>query len=713
MTKRFSRLRHIDPRTAFQAFAVLAFTALLGLALATLFVSRGPIPAQITSSPISPEHRSPSVSEVLDTGNFFTRAPDGEAYVEIRYDKPVAFRRLVHSYRFEVPAPQRIVTVELRASDDGASWTKVGEADAKGPSGIFQLDLKNSGAHKFWKVTVINSGDAPDVVFGQLKLIGDKSFLQLVPVDVAWLGLIPATLLLMVSLGIALSLDRLFIVTAIPVAAFALAYSLGYVDSHIIVAPDSGGYLWRTLHGSYTPVRSAGYPTILLALSETVGLDRLAWVQLGAGLGCYLAGAYLLAIRFGNRWFGPLLAIAVLFQGTTTQFAPDVLTEALFTAGLGLFAAALGALAWRPDRMAVAAAVVSIVLVVLTKAVGVILVIPALLLIRFLPRGRRLSVSGAIVIAGLGTYGLLSVSNFARTGALTPESFAGIALAGQVGWMLDDTSMPPSELSKKMIAAAAPVISQRPADLADIHSFATLDRYVDVTIHDYNAVLWGKLVPIAQQELGSPEAMNSFFLRLGISSIRAHPMAYLRHVVAHFYGLWRDLRWTLSLRSATIYIRNAPTFVRPQLGPDFVKSLARILSPMPSDVVAKAEVTSQSDVPLRFLSSWGTSLIVEVGPLTLGTLAFILCIFFLIPGHLTEVYRTEIMIALTINAYFGAHVLLQVTLQRYAAAGTLAVVFLAMSFAFTSLYAMRGLLVAGVKALSENARRSALVRLSR
>ncbi len=113
------------------------------------------------------------------------------------------------------------------------------------------------------------------------------------------------------------------------------------------------------------------------------------------------------------------------------------------------------------------------------------LIVPALLLVRFLPRGKRLAVSGTIVIAGLATYGLLAVHSFTAAPELrTPESFAGYSLMGHVGWMLDDTAMPPSDLTRKMIDAAAPLIAQRPADLADIHSLATLDRYVDVTVRD-------------------------------------------------------------------------------------------------------------------------------------------------------------------------------------------------------------------------------------
>ena len=61
--------------------------------------------------------------------------------------------------------------------------------------------------------------------------------------------------------------------------------------------------------------------------------------------------------------------------------------SAVYCGGLELFAAALGALAWRPDRLAVpSAAVVGIILATLTKSVGIALVVPAKLsLIRFLP----------------------------------------------------------------------------------------------------------------------------------------------------------------------------------------------------------------------------------------------------------------------------------------------------------------------------------------
>ena len=542
---------------------------------------------------------------------------------------------------------------------------------------------------------------------------GDESFLQRLQIDVVWLGLIPAWVLLLIAFQLPLSRGRLFAATAVPVALFVLAYSLGYVGYHTVVSYDSFGYLQPALFGSYSEARSAGYPSILLAVSRIAGLDYLAWVQLGAGVACYLAGAWLLAVRFGNRWIGPVFVLAFLLQGTTTQFAADIMTEGLFTAALGLFAAALGALAWRPDRLAIAAAVTGIVLATVTKAVGIALVVPALLLVRFLPRGKRLSVSGAIVIAGLGTYALLAMNSFIRTGAATPESFAGYSLSGYVGWMLDDTAMPPSDLSQRMIAAAAPLVAQRPADLADIHSLATLDRYVDVTIQDFNKFAWLTLIPMAKAELGSQRATNDFLQRLGISSIRAHPWLYLRHVAAHFYGLWRDLDKTMSLRVAALFARVEPVInASADLDARIRAIPAHVLAPYPDRAVLKGEMIAQSQLPVRYSDFWDFNLFRSFPPVVLGVLALILSILFLVPGRLTQVYRTEIMIALSLNAYFGAHVLLQVTLQRYAGAGILAAFFLGVSFAFTTLYALRNLIAVGVMHLSERTRRAALVRLA-
>ena len=675
-----------------QLFAVLVFIGLSALAVATLLVprEREPVPAEVSGSPTPLEFLQRTVSNVLVNGDFITRAADGEAYVQIRYNSPEAFAQLVKAYRSEVSPQYRIITAVLQQSDDGSNWTGVATADEL--NGELVFDLRKAGAHKFWKMTVVKSGDAPEVVFGQLSFVKNGNFIQSVPLDAVWLSLVPASILILVSFQISLSFGCVFSATAVPVALFVLLYSLGYADFHTITESDSILYLERVLYGTYSPFRNAGYPTILLAVHHTIGLDYIAWCQLGTAIACYMAGAFLLAVRFANKWIGSILVLAVLLRGTIVQFAPDIMTEALFSAGLGLFAASLGILAWRPDRRAVVAAAVGIVLATLAKTIGVVLVLPALLLVRFLPKGHRLPVSGVIVICGLATYALMAISAYTRTGVASPESAAGFSLIGHVGWMLDDASMPPSDLTRSMIGAVAPVVAQRPPDLTNIHSLATLDRYVDVTASEYNTILWQKLYPIAASQFGWIERveMNSFFLRFGLSSIRAHPFSYLRHIMAHFYGMWRDLGRAPPLRVAAINLRNPVSYASDTLA---VRSEipASVLAPYPSEDIRNGEAMTQSNLPLMFKNFWNVSLIFDGWTVALGALALLLSILFLVPGRLAFLYRTEIMIALSMNAYFGAHVLLQVSLDRYASTAVLAAIFLAASFVFTSCYALESM----------------------
>ena len=379
-----------------------------------------------------------------------------------------------------------------------------------------------------------------------------------VPIDVAWLWLIPAFVLLFAFSPSGLSPARLLASVAIPVALFVSVYSFGYVAYHTLHYNDSPSYLQRLLSGTFASNRNSGYPSFLVAVSGTIGLDRLAWVQLGAIIACYFSGVWLLVTHLGRKWLAPILAMMFVLQGATTEFSDQILTEALFTAGLSLFAASLGALAWRPGTGAVIAGMIGIVLATLAKSIGVVLVVPALLLVRFLPKEARVRVSVSLVAAGVVAYGGMAAYNYSLTGTFSPESFAGSTLFGNVAWMLDDASMPKSELTRPMIAAAAQVVGKRPADLTRIDSLAALDRYVDYTGREYDGLFWGALYPVGVPHFATGQAENAFYLQFALSSIRAHPAAYFRHAAAHFYGLWRDLGSIEPLRLATIGIRAQP-----------------------------------------------------------------------------------------------------------------------------------------------------------
>ena len=488
-----------------------------------------------------------------------------------------------------------------------------------------------------------------------------------------------------------LSPNRLFASVAIPIALFVSIYSFGYVGYHTLHFNDSPTYLQRLLSGTFASNRNSGYPSFLVAVSRTVGLDRLAWVQLGAIVACYFFAVWLLASHLGRKWLGPLLALMFLLQGTASEFSDQILTEALFTAGLSLFAAAVGALAWRAGTGAVIAGMIGIVVATLAKSIGVVLIVPAILLVRFLPKEARVRVCASLVAAGLATYGGMAAYNYVRTGTFSPESFVGSTLVGNVAWMLDDAFMPKSDLTGPMIAATAQVIGKRPTDLTRVDSVAALDRYVDYTAREFDGLYWGALYPIGAPHFSTGQLEDAFYLQFALSSIRAHPTAYFRHAVAHFYGLWRDLGNILPLRVATIDLRAQPlleTASETQLRNAVPES---ILARYPGAAQLKAERLGQESLPLEFGAFWSHYWITPTWTIALGILALGLSVLFLIPGRLASIYRTEIMIALSLNAYFSAHALMHVTQARYATVGILAAFMLAASFATTIIGAIKTL----------------------
>jgi hypothetical protein len=505
--------------------------------------------------------------------------------------------------------------------------------------------------------------------------------LRQVPIDLVWLSFIPTVLVLFLLFSLQLSLNRLFFSFAIPVALFAFVYSFEYVPYHALHFNDSPGYLQRVLTGTYASNRNSGYASILAAINGTIGIDSIAWVQFGAIMICYLFGAWLLGSNLKKKWLAPIIVGMFLAQGATTAFSDQILTEALFTAGLGLFAASMGALAWQASAGALIAGMVGIVLAVLAKSIGIVLVIPALLVARFLPRGVRIRSSVPIAAAGLATYFAMAGYNYLRTNTFAPESFGGKVLVGHVAWMLDDKYMPSSDLTRQMIAAAAEVIRKRPDSLTKIDSREAIDHYVDYTAAEYDELLWRALYAVGAPHFKSGADENAFYLRFAISSIRADPKPYILHSAVHFYGLWRDLGNIQTLREATIGIRAQPlreTISERQLRDSNPTS---VLARYPEQAQLEAELGKQESLPLAVPGLWNHRWINSVWTIALGLLSLVLSTLFFIPGAWALAYRTEIMIALSLNAYFAAHALMMGTLPRYANVGILAAIFLITNFA--------------------------------
>jgi peptidoglycan/LPS O-acetylase OafA/YrhL len=126
-----------------------------------------------------------------------------------------------------------------------------------------------------------SASGAANIPLSNTDFVARNDLLRRVPIDVAWLCLIPAFILLFASLPSGLTPMRRLASVAIPIVLFVSVYSFGYVSYHTLHYNDSPTYLQRLLTGTFASNRNSGYPSILVAVSGTVGLDRLAWVQLG------------------------------------------------------------------------------------------------------------------------------------------------------------------------------------------------------------------------------------------------------------------------------------------------------------------------------------------------------------------------------------------------------------------------------------------------
>ena len=282
--------------------------------------------------------------------------------------------------------------------------------------------------------------------------------------------------------------------------------------------------------------------------------------------------------------------------------------------------------------------------------------------------------------------------NYVHTRIFAPESFAGEVLVAHVAWMLDDTYMPQTDLTRQMLATAADVVRKRPDNLTKIDSRDSLDRYVSYTAVEEGEIFWNGLYPVGASHFSGGPQENAFYLQYAISTIRAHPVPYILHSVAHLYGLWRELGNIQSLREATIDIRSQP--LRETVSDRQLRDLnpPSVLARYPEQAQLNAELETQKNLPLAFPALWDHRWIKSTSTIALGILSLVLCALYFIPSALARFYRTEIMIALSLNSYFAVHAFMYASEPRYANVGIVAAIFLVASFVLTGIGGLKGLL---------------------
>jgi hypothetical protein len=666
------------PRTrlAWRCAALLLALSAIATALGTVAVGRKPLwPIEVTGSPTPAEYARRSVDTVLDRGDFLTRAPDGQAHAAFRFSAPQSFLRIEHGYPAEPSPIHRLRRAAVQWSD-GAAWHDAAVAESR--DGTLVFDVSAAGAHARWRLLVLESGSASEVVIGRLEFVPLRSLpaqlLARVPVDIPWVALFLALLVLAASAARRPSPARIFAAAAVPAGLFVLAYSLGYAPLQPILTDDSWGYISALAHGVYSEFRNSGYPSFVLAVGKLAGFAALPAAQLLVQTVFYGLAVWRLSAAYGWRWLGPVLLLAFCLFDIGTFSAPWVMTEALFSAGLVLCSAGLAAAARRPSPVTLALAGLGLFTAVAAKSIGVILIVPAVLLLRFLPRRLWLRAATLAVLPGIGAYLLMSWHGYERTGRFSPEQFAGTALIGHVAWMLDGDVPGRPEIGPALRASVQPTLARRPADLGRIRSVSDLDDYVNYTANEYNSLLWENIAPAAWKSLGNDDyaKVDSIYRQLALSSIAKRPLAYAGHVAAHFYGLWREAVYVKSLRDTAVYNRALPAGLPEETRAGYRGLVGGLLQPYLDPQAARAAAKVQADVPLAlgtladlaldsvaaFVSRWRIGLVV-------GGMALLLSLLFLLPGRLSRAWRTEIMLALSINAYFLGHALFQPSLTRY------------------------------------------------
>jgi hypothetical protein len=634
---------------------------------------------EIAGSKANPGSSFRSDQNTLGGGDFATYVPG--AFVTIRFARTYQFTTVRHSYPFSQFPFQwmQVTAAEIQWSDDGSAWQVADTASVIGETMYFQVEA--SGAHEWWRIHVTGWAGIPDLLLGNFWFApADRPFT--IPHDIAWALLSAGVLLALLSFG-ALTKPRLLsVVTAVSIA-FVLSYALLLAPYQIVAMNDSLSYVFPVLNATYDSLRSVGYPTFVWLVHSTVGLNNIAVVHLLVQLLALAVLAFVVAHCYGPyTGLATILGGTVLFGGWMVYYAPYVLIESATTASLLLAAAGLVGAARNPSTRMFVLAGGGLALATLSKSTGIAVALGALPIVRFLPSGMRGRGVLLVVAPAVAAYIAMSAHHYARVGVFAPEVEGGIVLAGHVGWMLDGDLPDRPGLIEKLKDAVRPSIAGKLPTEMKITSLAKLDDYVEFTTEVEAWVLWGRMVPALQEYAPgiSMVDMHRVFMRVAVASIAANPLIYLRHVAAHFYGMWRQvgLAWidlrtgSLGFRSAyELHGRGGPFITL--LGAPFSAEKVRQAARQQGTVrLASVDVLDLIAPRLWWLSKISSPIelwarlraYVAIG---IGALSLLFCAIVFMPGRLAIAYRGEIMLACMLNAYMLGHAWVVPTIDRFAA----------------------------------------------
>jgi hypothetical protein len=603
----------------------------------------------------------PEKNAITVEQHFVTAAPDGVAHVSWRYDTPAELSKV--GYLQNSPGLDAIYTpsiIRLDASD-GTSWKPLAQirwSEEFNNHEIFLEIPRGSeirSAH--WRVVVVTSGPAPNVVVGRIRPIAGSG----IPFEVAVFALyLPLAFAVLIWTGLR-NTRHLFLGACIGVLVLVNAVAFWFAPSLLLVTPDSTDYInWHVM-------RTPGYPLFLSLVQHTVGLQHLPTIQINIVLLCYLGALTIIGAMF--RYWG-LCALFTLFPllfGDFVLYSFYAWTEALFATGITLAAisgvAVLSTKRWHFCLLCAAGLTIASAV----KSAGIVLLIPCAM-IGILVRGslrERLRLTALVLVLPVSTYLLMCSYGLSRTGVFSPQSSGGFALAGQVAWMLEPEQLPPDYR-----ALARTARDEIQNELATRPRFYSIYEYADYTsFHEYNFFLWGILVrkflrklPAEPTDVLTWERDNKILLDWAKNAIIQNPEKYLYHVFAHYLALWRNVLNSYGSAGGNATLARAAAYLDrvyfQRTLPDQIQHYREI--PIPTLISywqQQGSVPGLRSTPLEFGPRISKIFAVAV---------FTFCCLILTGSRLPLAARAVIFLSLFVNAYLTAHALFQVALPRYA-----------------------------------------------
>jgi hypothetical protein len=427
--------------------------------------------------------------------------------------------------------------------------------------------------------------------------------------------------------------------------------------------PDSGGYIaWPP-----DPQRMPLIDVLYTLFHQLLGYPGLLALQVNLVLLAYLAALACLAHATQRYW--PFIPMTILpwFWGNFLVYATAVASEPWFIAGALLGAAGVVAIVRGGRRFNASIAAFGLLLAVISKAVGMVLVVPAIIAYRFIPGERRYRLKlVAIIIAPaiLAYLGMMTYGRFTY-GRWSPHVVGGYSLVGYVAWMLDADDLPPEyrEAGRQAVDRLRQLYSQMPA-------MTEPNQYVDFAAVKYNEGLYGIIVPTLEnrvQELMPRDNLpntavstmaNDLFGSWARAAIWRHPFRYLSHCMLNFWGVWRDGL----VRQVSLGLVAKETFLYGFQEQHGAREDYRLYL---EDWQRRNESRALTVKQYGILSVASLSSAQKLAALALMMIGLALSFLYLFPKRLIQGIAPLIVCVLFINSYCAGHALFQVSLVRY------------------------------------------------